>query len=87
MVAEASGDAASAAALPRVTVNSDDPAVFGSSLTDECELVATAMGLGAPALRLLAADAVEACFLDAPGKQRLHERLQAAWKDYEATSI
>jgi len=79
--AEAAGDAASAAALPRVTVSSDDPAVFGASLTEECVLVAEQMGLGVQALKVLAADAVDACFLDADCKRRLHERFDQAWRE------
>jgi len=82
--AAASGDDASMAALPKVTLSSDDPAVFGKSLTDECELVVGEMGLGEAALRTLAADAVDACFLDTDGKARLRTRLEAAWSEFDA---
>ena len=55
--------AAAAVELPRVTLSSDDPAVFASSLTDELSLAAREMGLGAPALKALMVSAVEASFL------------------------
>jgi len=83
--AEAKGDTETAAALPRVTISSDDPAVFNASLSQECALVADEMGLGAEALRALSYDAADACFLDAPGKARLRARLDNSWKEYDAT--
>jgi aminodeoxyfutalosine deaminase len=54
-----------------VTVNSDDPPMFGTTLTGEYRAVADAFGLGPAALAGLARNAVRASFLDEPAKQKL----------------
>jgi len=84
--AEASGDSAAAAALPRPTISSDDPAVFLHSLSEEYELVSVQMGLGVTALRQLTANAVDAAFLDAKAKERLRARVDVAWERWLAGS-
>jgi aminodeoxyfutalosine deaminase len=53
-----------------VTLNSDDPAMFHTSLTDEY-LVAASMGLSAADLATIAGHGVTASFLPAPDKRRL----------------
>ena len=80
--AERAGDAATAAALPRATISSDDPAVFLQSLTDEYALAANEMGLGVPALRQLAANAIDGAFVGEAHKKRLHARLETAWEEW-----
>ena len=54
-----------------VTLNSDDPPMFGTSLTQEYRAVAAAFGFGRAELAELARNAVHASFLDEPAKQEL----------------
>ncbi|HEY7485561.1 MAG TPA: adenosine deaminase [Streptosporangiaceae bacterium] len=54
-----------------VTLNSDDPPMFGTTLTDEYRAVAAAFDLGPADLAALARTAVQASFLDSPAKQEL----------------
>lgn len=60
-----------------VTVNSDDPPMFATSLTDEFRFLARQ---GVPFTRLLACTraAIDASFLDDAGKAALHARVTAA---------
>ncbi len=57
----------------RVTIDADDPAIFGTSITQEYALVAQRAGI--ETLRRFVAQAIDASFLDAEGKSRLHKRL------------
>jgi adenosine deaminase len=77
--AEAAGDVAAAAALPRVTISSDDPAVFASSLTDELRIAAQDMRLSDDSLLAIMLNAADAAFLPAAGKTRLRSRILAGW--------
>ena len=54
-----------------VTLNSDDPPMFGTSLTDEYRAVAAAFGFGRAELADLARAAIRASFLDDQAKQDL----------------
>jgi aminodeoxyfutalosine deaminase len=54
-----------------VTLNSDDPPMFGTTLTDEFRAVAHTFGYGPAELADLARNAVRASFLDEPAKQQL----------------
>ncbi|MFD8968438.1 adenosine deaminase [Streptomyces sp. NPDC059568] len=54
-----------------VTVNSDDPPMFGTDLNQEFGVAARLLGLDERGLAGLAKNGVEASFLDAPGKERL----------------
>jgi aminodeoxyfutalosine deaminase len=54
-----------------VTINSDDPPLFGTTLTDELKLLAHAWGYGADGIERIAFNAVRASFLPAPAKTRL----------------
>lgn len=56
-----------------VTINSDDPTMFGSDLLQEYELVQKWYGLSLEQMRELAANSVEASFLPPERKQRLLE--------------
>jgi aminodeoxyfutalosine deaminase len=54
-----------------VTVNSDDPPMFGTDLTTEYEVAAELLGLDEQGVADLAKNAVAASFLDAGAKNRL----------------
>jgi aminodeoxyfutalosine deaminase len=54
-----------------VTLNSDDPPMFGATLEGEYLAVATTLGLHATELAQLARNAVHASFLDAASKSTL----------------
>lgn len=58
-----------------VTINSDDPAIFGSDLTGEMVLLSEAFGYTAAQLKALMRTAAEASLLDAGTKQSLLARL------------
>lgn len=65
-----------------VTVNSDDPPMFNTSLNREYEIAADLLGLDEAGLAELARTAVRASFLDAAGKARLLREIDAylaAW--------
>ena len=59
-----------------VTIDADDPALFGASLLDEYRLVAEAFG--EDAVLRFAANAIEASFADEPAKARLRARYAAS---------
>jgi adenosine deaminase len=63
-----------AAGVP-VTVSSDDPPMFGTTLSHEYEVAADLLGLDDPEVADLARAAVKASFLDAPGKQALLDEI------------
>ncbi|GGY35615.1 aminodeoxyfutalosine deaminase [Streptomyces omiyaensis] len=54
-----------------VTVNSDDPPMFGTDLNDEYAVAARLLELDERGVAALAKNAVEASFLDPAGKERL----------------
>ncbi|MCY0941332.1 adenosine deaminase [Streptomyces antarcticus] len=54
-----------------VTINSDDPPMFGSDLNNEYAVAARLLGLDERGLAQLAKNAVEASFLDPAGKARI----------------
>lgn len=60
-----------------VTVNSDDPPMFGTDLNTEYAVAARLLQLDEGGLAQLARNAVEASFLDAPGKARLTAEIDA----------
>ncbi|MCX2923926.1 adenosine deaminase [Streptomyces sp. NEAU-W12] len=60
-----------------VTVNSDDPPMFGTDLNTEYAVAARLLDLDEEGLAALAKSAVEASFLDAPGKTRLAAEIDA----------
>ncbi|MEJ8637761.1 adenosine deaminase [Streptomyces sp. NPDC006475] len=65
-----------------VTVNSDDPPMFGTDLNNEYGVAARLLGLDERGLAALAKNAVEASFLDPAGKARIAEEIDAyttAW--------
>ncbi|SEO02084.1 adenosine deaminase [Actinacidiphila rubida] len=60
-----------------VTVNSDDPPMFGTDLNTEYAVAARLLGLDRAGVAALARNAVEGSFLDAPGKARLAAEIDA----------
>ena len=60
-----------------VTLNSDDPAMFGTSLQEEFLRSARCFGLGRETLIAMCRNAVNASFLDPQEKQALLDRLNA----------
>ncbi|MER8027996.1 adenosine deaminase [Streptomyces bauhiniae] len=65
-----------------VTINSDDPPMFGTDLNKEYAIAARLLGLDERGLAALAKNAVEASFLDAAGKERISTEIDAyteAW--------
>lgn len=65
-----------------VTVNSDDPPMFGTDLNTEYEVAARLLGLDERGVAELAKNAVTASFLDPAGKERIAAEIDAyttAW--------
>lgn len=60
-----------------VTLNSDDPALFGSDLEDEYRLAGTCFGFTEEHLRELASNSIEASFLPAESKVALLRRIES----------
>ena len=60
-----------------VTLNSDDPPMFGTTLRKEYQRAAAAFGLGHQQLAALAANGVRASFLDSAAKQALLQEIEA----------
>ncbi|MFF5974733.1 adenosine deaminase [Streptomyces sp. NPDC012769] len=58
-----------------VTINSDDPPMFGTDLNNEYAVAARLLDLDERGLAALAKNAVEASFLDEAGKARLAEEI------------
>lgn len=66
-----------------VTINSDDPPMFGTDLNTEYGVAARLLDLDAPGVAALAKNAVEASFMDAAGKAALVTEIDActaAWR-------
>ncbi|RKN39396.1 adenosine deaminase [Micromonospora endolithica] len=61
----------------RVTINSDDPPMFGTTLDEEYAVAARLLGVGPEGLAALAREAVSASFLDEGGKRRISEEIDA----------
>src|SRR5262249_7069074 len=58
-----------------VTINSDDPAYFSTTLTDELRIAQTLLGLDDNGLRQLQLAALEASFAPPATKQRLRAEI------------
>ncbi|MET8754025.1 adenosine deaminase [Streptomyces sp. NPDC059104] len=67
-----------------VTINSDDPPMFGSDLNNEYAVAARLLGLDERGLAQLAKNAVEASFLDPAGKEKLSAEIDAYTADWLA---
>jgi aminodeoxyfutalosine deaminase len=64
-----------------VTLNSDDPPMFGTTLTQEYRQAASVLGLGREQLAGLAANAARASFLDGAAKRALLAEISAVLDD------
>ncbi|MEU7996876.1 adenosine deaminase [Micromonospora sp. NPDC049060] len=60
-----------------VTINSDDPPMFGTTLDEEYAVAARLLDVGPEGLAALARDAVTASFLDPAGKRRITAEIDA----------
>ncbi|WP_435847779.1 adenosine deaminase [Streptomyces fumanus] len=60
-----------------VTINSDDPPMFGTDLNNEYAVAARLLGLDERGLADLAKNAVDASFLDEAGKSRIRDEIDA----------
>jgi aminodeoxyfutalosine deaminase len=69
-----------AAGVP-VTINSDDPPMFGTTLNAEYAIAASLLGLDAAGVADLARAAVRASFLDPPAKSSLLAEIEAVTPD------
>lgn len=67
-----------------VTVNSDDPPMFGTDLENEYVVAARLLGLDERGVAALAKNAVEASFLDAAGKARIAAEIDTYTDDWLA---
>ncbi|WP_225800114.1 adenosine deaminase [Streptomyces sp. NK15101] len=67
-----------------VTVNSDDPPMFGTDLNNEYAVAARLLGLDERGVAALAKNAVEASFLDADGKARIAAEIDTYTDDWLA---
>ena len=67
-----------------VTVNSDDPPMFGSDLNNEYAVAARLLGLDERGVAGLAKNAVEASFLDPAGKLRMAAEIDTYTEDWLA---
>ena len=65
----------------RVTINTDDPSISDTTLSDEYLVAALGMGLTLDAIRRAVFNALEASFLSSREKRQLRKRL-APWNDY-----
>ncbi|MBT2542945.1 adenosine deaminase [Streptomyces sp. ISL-44] len=67
-----------------VTINSDDPPMFGSDLNNEYAVAARLLDLDERGLAQLAKNAVEASFLDAAGKAKISAEIDTYTADWLA---
>jgi aminodeoxyfutalosine deaminase len=67
-----------------VTVNSDDPPMFGTDLGTEYAVAARLLDLDERGIAALAENAVAASFLDETGKRRLADEIDAYLTSWEA---
>jgi adenosine deaminase len=58
----------------RVTINTDDPGLFGIDLTHELEVCRTELGFSDDQIRLATEHALEASFVEAPAKSAVRRR-------------
>jgi len=64
-----------------VTVNSDDPALFGTSLTNEYGVIAETFGYGRDDLERLSLNALQASFLPVDDKEQMRREFLAAFEE------
>jgi adenosine deaminase len=62
----------------RVTINSDDPALFGTTLSEEWQLLVSRLGLSRRDVVQIGLQTVEAAFLEPNARRRLADELRSA---------
>jgi aminodeoxyfutalosine deaminase len=67
-----------------VTISTDDPALFGTTLTDEYRLLATEFGYGVDDIERIALNSVRAAFLPEPEKAAMLAEFAAAYRGLRA---
>ncbi|MGH1563362.1 adenosine deaminase family protein [Mumia sp. DW29H23] len=77
--------AAMDAAGLRITIDSDDPPMFGTDPTRDHEVVAAALGLDTADLTRFAVNGADACWLDHDDRNTLRRRVLASAADLERT--
>ena len=65
-----------------VTINSDDPPMFGTTLNREYEIAADLLSLDAPGVAALAKNAVRASFMPSGEKRALLDEIDAYTGDH-----
>lgn len=70
-----------------VTVNSDDPTMFNSTLTDEYLVLARELGFSLDEVKGVALNAVEACFLSPEAKTSLRSTFENEWAALEHAGV
>jgi adenosine deaminase len=68
-----------------ITLNSDDPALFNTSLTDEYQIAAKTFGLTREQIEHISLNAVRAAFLPQGTRQRLEQRFRAEFDHIRAS--
>ncbi|GHC85366.1 adenosine deaminase [Streptomyces flavofungini] len=68
-----------------VTINSDDPPMFGTDLNNEFAVAARLLGLDERGIAALAKNGVEASFLDRAGKDRITAEIDAYTENWLAS--
>jgi len=67
----------------RVTINSDDPSIFGTTLSQEYQIIRNAFGLTVSDFRRTNLDAIDAAFVDAERRAALRVSLEQAYAELE----
>jgi adenosine deaminase len=67
----------------KVTVNSDDPAMFSTSITDEYEALATQLGFTASEIKHVSLNAIDASFAAETDRASLRRSFEDWWCDLE----
>ena len=62
----------------RITINSDDPALFGTTLSEEWRLLVSRLGLSRRDVVQIGLQTVEAAFLEPNARRRLADELRSA---------
>ena len=63
----------------KVTINSDDPAMFGTTLTDEYTIISEAFGYGAGEFRRFNETALEASLCSEERRKEIRVQFESEW--------
>lgn len=70
-----------------VTLNSDDPAIHGSTLNDEYDAAVTSWGYGLADLLRLEQNAVQAAFVDEETREHLRDRVERGYREAQGQGL